>query len=505
MARFTTFLTYQEPGPSSATGGPLRVGLVVPVDRRRRRRPWRTRWPTTATSPTTLAVSPLAVSAGRRTAARRRDAHALDQLDALGGDQVLDQPYVPVNVAALSEAGLPGEIAAQIGRGDELLRAAGLKPAGGPGSTPPRPSPRATPADLATGLQAAGAAQLVLSDGDLAPGGLSNFTFAQPFSLDLGTASTVPAAAANSSLERALHAPTRAIRCSGPSSCWPVCPSSTSRTPSWPRPRGVVVAPPAGLAALGARSWTRSSAGSSGNPALSPVTLSQFFDQVPGGRQPRAGGPPPPAGPARPRHHAQRGRRIALDAPAARLLHARPSTGPPARADHARRRAAAPPRPAASARPGVPPRSTSTTQAFDGETGQITLATERTVTFTAQRAAIPVTVLSAAPYPVHVVVTLASDKFTFPDGNTRPRRSTGRPPRSGSPRRPRTSGDRLPIEVTLHTPDGQLVIAHTVLTVHSTAISFVGVALTVLAGAVLLVWWVRTWRRSRRRRARGRT
>ena len=38
----------------------------------------------------------------------------------------------------------------------------------------------------------------------------------------------------------------------------------------------------------------------------------------------------------------------------------------------------------------------------------------------------------------------------------------------------RTSGDHLPIVVTLHTPDGQVVIAHTVLTVHSTDISFVG-------------------------------
>ena len=36
------------------------------------------------------------------------------------------------------------------------------------------------------------------------------------------------------------------------------------------------------------------------------------------------------------------------------------------------------------------------------------------MTFTAQRAAIPVTVLSSAPYPVTVVVTLTSDKFTFP-------------------------------------------------------------------------------------------
>jgi len=67
----------------------------------------------------------------------------------------------------------------------------------------------------------------------------------------------------------------------------------------------------------------------------------------------------------------------------------------------------------------------------------------------------------------------------------------------------RGSGDRLPIDVTVRTANGQFVIARSVLTVHSTAISFVGVALTILAGAVLLVWWARTWRRSRRRRPRA--
>ncbi len=142
-------------------------------------------------------------------------------------------------------------------------------------------------------------------------------------------------------------------------------------------------------------------------------------------------------------------------------------------------------------------------RSFDGATGQITLATERTVTFTSQRAAIPVTVLSSAPYPVTVVVTLVSDKFTFPNGNSR-QLTLDRPTTSvRMTAQARASGDRLPIEVTLHTPDGQVLIAHTVLTVHATAISFVGVALTVLAGAVLLVWWVRTWRRSRRARPRA--
>jgi hypothetical protein len=140
---------------------------------------------------------------------------------------------------------------------------------------------------------------------------------------------------------------------------------------------------------------------------------------------------------------------------------------------------------------------------FATQTEKISLATEQTVTFTAQQASIPITVLSSAPYPVNVTVTLTSDKFVFPNGSTvnlhldRPTTSVRVTARA------RTSGDRLPIDVTLHTQNGQLLLAHTVLTVHSTAISFVGVALTILAGAVLLVWWARTWRRSRRQRLRA--
>ena len=85
-------------------------------------------------------------------------------------------------------------------------------------------------------------------------------------------------------------------------------------------------------------------------------------------------------------------------------------------------------------------------KSFDDTTGQVTLGTERTVTFTSQRAAIPVTVLSSAPYPVTVVVTLTSDRFTFPDGNTQ-RLTLVHPTTSVRvTAQARTSGDHLPID-----------------------------------------------------------
>jgi Flp pilus assembly protein TadB len=104
---------------------------------------------------------------------------------------------------------------------------------------------------------------------------------------------------------------------------------------------------------------------------------------------------------------------------------------------------------------------------------------------------------------VRVVLTLSSDKFTFPNGATRTMDLNHSTTSVRIAATARTSGDRLPVDVTLRTPDGALTISRTVLTVHSTALSIVGVALTVLAGLVLLAWWVRTWRRSRRRRPRA--
>ena len=89
-------------------------------------------------------------------------------------------------MAALSQAGISGEVSAQVTRGDELLRGAGLKPTGSPWVDVASSFSQGDAAGLATGLQTAGTGHLVLSDADLAGGNPCNLTDAQPFTLDLG-------------------------------------------------------------------------------------------------------------------------------------------------------------------------------------------------------------------------------------------------------------------------------------------------------------------------------
>jgi hypothetical protein len=497
VARFTTFLTYQQPAAVSASGGPLRVGVVVPVTA-----DGLTSMVDVLTDhhdvATTLAVSPLAV--GQIEATRSRDdQRALSQLGTLTGDQLIDQPYVPINVAALSAAGISGETGAQVTRGDDVLRSAGLKPDGGPWVDANSSFSQGDAGNLASGLHYAGASQAVISDNDLASGGVKNLTFAQPFTLDLGNGISVPAAATDSNLStRFTASPRNPVL--GAEQLLAGLSFVHFENAFLSEPRGVVVTPPSG--------WRPSAtfmdallAGLTGNPALKPVTLGQYFADVPAGgnhepamRQLQAGS----AGHGITRTAADH---IALYrvqlASFSQAVDGHPADlttlGDTLLTTEGR----------GLSNTGRANALSAYAKSFAGTTGQVTLGTERTVTFTSQKAAIPVTVLSSAPYPVTVVVTLSSDKFTFPDGNTQTLTLVHPTTSVRVTAQARTSGDRLPIEVTLHTPDGQVLIAHTVLTVHSTEISFVGVALTVLAGAVLLFWWVRTWRRSRRARPRA--
>jgi hypothetical protein len=500
VARLTTFLTYQEadaPG-SIGRGGPLNVGLVLPASTAANTRTLAAALADNSDVPTTLAVNPAGIQKSG-VADPKATTRALTQLGSLNGEQVLEQPYEPIDVAAMSAAKIPSEIKAQLTRGDEILHAAGLRPAAGPWVDTTSSFSQGDSADLAAGLQEVGSSQLVMNAGDLVSAGLSNYTFAQPFTLDLGHGSTITAMAADSSLSARFAAhPNDPVL--GAEQLLAGLFFVHFENASLAQARGVVIMPPP--------NWQASKpfletllAGLRGNAALTPVTLDQLF-QVP------VGGNREPAlrhlqsGPAT--HGITHGAAVKIAVARQQLssytgaISGRVPPDMVALSDGLlgteRQGLSAPRRAAALA---------SYQRAFTDETGRISLAGQETVTFTARQASIPITVLSSAPYPVNVVVTLASDKFTFPNGNTR-RLTLDRPTTSVRvTAQARTSGDRLPIDVTLHTPNGQLLLAHTVLTVHSTAISFVGVALTVFAGAVLLLWWARTWRKSRRRRLRA--
>ena len=120
LARFTTFLTYQEPGVSASDGpdGPLRVGLVVPVSAHQS---------PAHESPSgsalqsaehvtgllaahrgvavSLAANPVTVAA-LQAGGGKKGRRAIDELRSLtatpaGDDELLAQPYAPIDVAAL--------------------------------------------------------------------------------------------------------------------------------------------------------------------------------------------------------------------------------------------------------------------------------------------------------------------------------------------------------------------------------------------------------------------
>ena len=183
-----------------------------------------------------------------------------------------------------------------MGRGDDVLRAAGLKPSGGSWVDTTSSFSQGDAGNLASGLQVAGASQLVLNDGDLAPGGLSNYTFAQPFTLDLGHGSTLPAAAADSSLSARFTAEpadpvlgAEQLLAALSFVHFEAC-ALASRAAWWcpRRPTG----------ARRGRSSTPCSAGSAPTPPSSAVPSASSSPRCPWGKQPRARGPRLQSGPA---------------------------------------------------------------------------------------------------------------------------------------------------------------------------------------------------------------
>lgn len=125
----------------------------------------------------------------------------------------------------------------------------------------------------------------------------------------------------------------------------------------------------------------------------------------------------------------------------------------------------------------------------------------RAITLPARDGTVPVTFTNDHNQPALVAVRVASDRLDFPLGprlddiELQPGTTT-----IEIPVRARASG-AFPLDIEVESPDGRIALAASRYTVRSTAVSGVGVAISVAAVAVLAVWWIRTARRARAARA----
>lgn len=137
--------------------------------------------------------------------------------------------------------------------------------------------------------------------------------------------------------------------------------------------------------------------------------------------------------------------------------------------------------------------------AIDDQIGLIQVPPNRSITLTARTGEIPVTILSRAPYPVHLKLEVESEKLEFPKGDSREFSLSRRNTTERFSVRARTSGT-FPLRMRLVSPDGTMVLGRSRFTVRSTAASGVGILLSAGAGVFLLLWWVRHHARGRRNR-----
>jgi hypothetical protein len=135
-----------------------------------------------------------------------------------------------------------------------------------------------------------------------------------------------------------------------------------------------------------------------------------------------------------------------------------------------------------------------------GQASQITAPTQQTVTLTSASGRIPFSISNPLPYPVRVRLVFQSPKLHFVDGNPQYVTLPANQPRHLQIAVTARASGAFPMQVTITSPDAQLTISHTQFDVRSTAVSGIGLALTVAAGAFLLLWWARHFRDARRRR-----
>jgi hypothetical protein len=138
--------------------------------------------------------------------------------------------------------------------------------------------------------------------------------------------------------------------------------------------------------------------------------------------------------------------------------------------------------------------------AISARTAAVAITDDETVTLTSREGDIPLTIRNDTGAPVEVRLSFDSDnKLEFPAGSTQRLRLDEGPNRVEVPVVARASG-AFPLRITATSPDGVLTVTRARVTVRSTAVSGVGLVLSVGALLVLVIWWASHWRSARRNR-----
>jgi len=131
-------------------------------------------------------------------------------------------------------------------------------------------------------------------------------------------------------------------------------------------------------------------------------------------------------------------------------------------------------------------------------TDEIVMTPQQVVTLTSRSGKVPLNIENRLQVPAHVHVNLRSAKLDFPDGSDFELvLAPGTTTRVDAQVTTRASG-AFPLDVTVSTADGALPVTTARFTVRSTAISGIGLVISIGAGLFLLIWWIRHFRSSRR-------
>jgi Family of unknown function (DUF6049) len=131
--------------------------------------------------------------------------------------------------------------------------------------------------------------------------------------------------------------------------------------------------------------------------------------------------------------------------------------------------------------------------------GAVVLPDQFRITLTSRISTIPVNITNNSNRPLTVRIEFDSGQLEFLDGDVVNRELPPGVTRLDVRVRALTSG-AFPMGITVRSPDSSIELDRTTFDIRSTAVTGVGLVLSIGAGLFLAVWWARHWRSSRRSR-----